>query len=106
MDGSGIGSHTGPLRMMWRWDQSESGSFVGGRSGAMVGRWFSGVVQCADGAGHGPSAAGGEDAGKAPNDDQQLREIKITARRVRLLGTAVTASEGVVTTQELHLAPI
>lgn len=32
--------------------------------------------------------------------------MTITTQRLRLLGIAVTASEGVVTAQELHLAPI
>ena|SRR5579883_1982690 len=35
-----------------------------------------------------------------------LPEVTVTARRLDLLGTATSASEGVVADEELHLAPI
>lgn len=42
----------------------------------------------------------------ADGNDQTLAEVTITARRLQLLGTAETASEGVVSDPELQAAPI
>ena len=44
-------------------------------------------------------------AGPGGADCQQLDEITVTAQRRELLGTASTASEGVVTDQEIQLTP-
>ncbi len=45
-------------------------------------------------------------AASAPSSSfNSLQEITVTARRLELLGTASTASEGVVTDQELQLTP-
>jgi len=52
-------------------------------------------------------AALATDAGDAssPGSGSSLQEITVTAQRLELLGTAGTASEGVVDDQELQLAP-
>lgn len=42
----------------------------------------------------------------AAEDDQPLAEVTVTAQRVQLLGSAVTASEGVVEDSELQLTPV
>ena len=45
-------------------------------------------------------------AASAPSSSfNSLQEITVTAQRLELLGTADTASEGVVADQELQLAP-
>jgi len=44
-------------------------------------------------------------AQQADTTDQSMEEVTVTAPRLELLGTAATASEGVVTDQELQLTP-
>lgn len=56
-------------------------------------------------AGDTPSS-GGADGTPSQPADPQLEEVTITAQRLRLLGTAVTASEGVVSDKEIQLAPV
>jgi hypothetical protein len=50
-----------------------------------------------------PATNGGGAA--SPNSGSSLQEITVTAQRLQLLGTADTASEGIVDDQELQLAP-
>jgi hypothetical protein len=57
-------------------------------------------------AGPTPSAGGPGRKNAARAGAQQLEEVTITATRLRLLGTAVTASEGVISDQEVQLAPV
>jgi hypothetical protein len=45
------------------------------------------------------------DTAAAPAPDQPLQQVTITAERRQLLGTASSASEGVVTDQEIQLTP-
>jgi len=47
----------------------------------------------------------GADAAGMADSAPSLQEITVTAQRLELLGTAFTASEGVVTDQELQLTP-
>src|ERR1700744_3602599 len=44
-------------------------------------------------------------ADTAPGSDAPLQEVTVTAQRLQLLGTATTASEGLVTQEELQLLP-
>jgi outer membrane receptor protein involved in Fe transport len=44
-------------------------------------------------------------ANMAGNDDGTLEEVTVTAKRLELLGTASSASEGIVSDQELQLTP-
>ena len=54
----------------------------------------------------GSAAADGDaDAAGAGTPNAQLQEVTITAKRLDLLGEAVSASQGVVTDQELQLTP-
>ena len=41
----------------------------------------------------------------APDDSLQLEEVEVTAPRQNLLGTATTASQGVINNEEIQLAP-
>ena len=52
-----------------------------------------------------PGAAGVDAAHAAQTNQQELQEVTISARRLQLLGTASTTSEGIVTDQELQLTP-
>jgi outer membrane receptor protein involved in Fe transport len=54
---------------------------------------------------HADAAATTSATDASGSDSASLREITVTARRLELLGTASTASEGVVDDQELQLAP-
>jgi outer membrane receptor protein involved in Fe transport len=51
------------------------------------------------------TATEAETASAATDSDAALPEVTVTASRLDLLGTAVTASEGVVTEEELQLLP-
>jgi hypothetical protein len=64
-----------------------------------------GLPALADGADLTPQASG--QASSTPTDSEQVPEqITITASRLNLLGTAASASEGVVDDEELQLAPV
>ena len=67
---------------------------------------FCATARAGQAAGDTSSTSGADGTIASQEDEQQLEEVTITARRLRLLGTAVTASEGVVTAQELQLVPI
>jgi outer membrane receptor protein involved in Fe transport len=47
----------------------------------------------------------GEAASTTPSSTDALQEVTVTAERLRMLGTATTASEGVVVNEELALTP-
>ena len=51
------------------------------------------------------SAAAQPDGGGGDAPTDQLQEITVTAERLRLIGIATSASEGVVVNEELALAP-
>jgi outer membrane receptor protein involved in Fe transport len=50
-------------------------------------------------------AAGRASAQQSPSESGQLQEITITAQRLSLIGTASTASQGVVVNSELSITP-
>ena len=53
-----------------------------------------------------PAVADTVVADMADNSGQTLEQVTITAERLELLGTASSASEGIVADQELQLAPV
>jgi hypothetical protein len=62
-------------------------------------------VLAADSTATAPSAPNDDDGNAVSNGDQQLQEVTVTAQRLELLGTASTASEGVVSDSEMQLTP-
>jgi len=52
-----------------------------------------------------PRAAADPNAPAPGTDDQPLQEVTVTAQRLSLIGTAQTASEGVIVNDELTLTP-
>lgn len=51
------------------------------------------------------AALGDSNVATASSDDQQLEEVTVSAERLSLLGVASSASEGVVSDQEVQLTP-
>jgi len=64
---------------------------------------FPGTAWTADASGSLPGTGG--DAAAATPQDQPLQEVTVTVKRLQLLGTASTASEGVVEDQEIQSTP-
>ena len=53
-----------------------------------------------------PPSTGNSQSTPAPDNALELEEVEVTAPRVNLLGTATTASQGVVNDEEIQLTPI
>jgi hypothetical protein len=80
-----------------------SGKFRGSRAGILCGVGALHAV-CISMAGPG-SAFGAQVVGQSDTSSPEMNEITVTAQRLGLLGTADTASEGIVTDEELQLTP-